>query len=64
MLRSIRSSLVRRKRTRGQAMSETAILTAGVLLGVGSIASFAPDMFAAFTIYIRGFYLILGFPLG
>jgi hypothetical protein len=52
------------RRARGQAMTEYVALTAALLVtGVG-IMAFAPDMMAAFTIYIRGFYLILGLPIG
>ena len=43
---------------------EFVTLTTALLLGVGSILVFAPDMLAAFTLYVRGFYVILGYPLG
>lgn len=52
------------RRARGQAMSEYAVLTAALLVSGVGIMAFAPDMMAAFTIYIRGFYLILGLPIG
>ncbi|QDE66239.1 MULTISPECIES: hypothetical protein [Myxococcus] len=55
---------VRRPRTRGQALAEFSLLLMALLVIGGGIASFAPDMFAAFTIYVRGFYLVLGYPLG
>ncbi len=55
---------VRRPRSRGQALAEFSLLLMALLLGVAGIATFAPDMFAGFTIYIRGFYLVLGYPLG
>ncbi|MFP2960680.1 hypothetical protein ACLEPN_23385 [Myxococcus sp. 1LA] len=54
----------RRPRTRGQAMAEFSLLLMALLIIGGGIATFAPDMFAAFTIYVRGFYLVLGYPLG
>ena len=49
---------------RGQAMTEFAALTVALLLGTASIVTFAPDSLAAITIYINGFYLVLGLPLG
>jgi hypothetical protein len=51
-------------RTRGQQMAEFSILSVALLVGALSIMHFAPDMLGAFTIYVRGFYVILGFPLG
>ncbi|CAM4188120.1 hypothetical protein [Corallococcus exiguus] len=55
---------MRRPRSRGQAMAEfTVLLMVFILTGV-SITTFAPDMFAALTIYIRGFYCVLGYPFG
>ncbi|MGI5862753.1 MAG: hypothetical protein ACOX6T_11945 [Myxococcales bacterium] len=48
----------------GQATVETAVLVSALLVGTGSIMFFLPDMLAAFTIYIQGFYLVLGYPLG
>jgi hypothetical protein len=54
----------RQRPARGQAMTEYVTLMAALLLtGIG-LTSFAPDMMAAFTIYIRGFYLVLGMPIG
>ncbi len=55
---------LRRPRTRGQALAEFSLLLMALLIGLYSIATFAPDMFAGFTIYVRGFYLVLGYPLG
>lgn len=55
---------LRRPRSRGQALTEFTILLMVLLIGVTGISTFAPDMFAAFTIYVRGFYLVLGFPMG
>ncbi|HZI14009.1 MAG TPA: hypothetical protein VE153_26825 [Myxococcus sp.] len=55
---------LRRPRSRGQAMAEFTILLMALLIGVFGITTFAPDMFSAFTIYIRGFYLVLGYPMG
>jgi len=59
-----KTSSARPGRVRGQAMMEFVTLTTALLLGVGSILVFAPDMLAAFTLYVRGFYVILGYPLG
>lgn len=57
-----------RRAPRGQAMTEYSVILMSLLLilavGTLGITTFAPDMFAAFTIYMRGFYLILGFPMG
>lgn len=54
----------RAARTRGQQMTEFALLSSVLLMGTLSIMHFAPDMLGAFTIYVRGFYIILGMPLG
>lgn len=55
---------LRRSRSRGQAATEfTLVLMSLLLIGLG-IDTFAPDMLAAFTIYVRGFYVVLGYPLG
>ncbi|RKH66242.1 hypothetical protein [Corallococcus aberystwythensis] len=55
---------LRRPRSRGQAMAEFTILLMALMSGVLAITQFAPDMFAALTIYIRGFYCVLGYPFG
>ncbi|MCY1017182.1 hypothetical protein [Pyxidicoccus sp. MSG2] len=55
---------LRRSRSRGQAAAEFSLLLMALLVLMGGIASFAPDMLAAFTIYVRGFYIVLGYPLG
>ncbi|WP_240359097.1 hypothetical protein [Pyxidicoccus trucidator] len=55
---------MRRSRSRGQAATEFTLLLMSLLLIGFGIDAFAPDMFAAFTIYVRGFYLVLGYPLG
>lgn len=59
---------LRRPRSRGQAMTEYSIILMGLLMilavGTVGISAFAPDMFSAFTIYMRGFYLVLGYPMG
>ncbi|WP_338871017.1 hypothetical protein [Myxococcus stipitatus] len=55
---------LRRPRTRGQALTELSLLMAALILATMGIATFAPDMFAAYTIYVRGFYVVLGYPLG
>ncbi|RKH36675.1 hypothetical protein [Corallococcus llansteffanensis] len=55
---------MRRPRSRGQAMAEFTLLLMVLLIGTGAITTFAPEMFAALTIYIRGFYCVLGYPFG
>jgi uncharacterized protein (UPF0333 family) len=55
---------LRRSRSRGQAAAEFSLLLMALLIMGGGIVSFAPDMLAAFTIYVRGFYVVLGYPLG
>ncbi|MFP2902867.1 hypothetical protein [Corallococcus sp. 4LFB] len=55
---------LRRPRSRGQAMAEFTILLMALMFGLGAITTFAPEMFAALTIYIRGFYCVLGYPFG
>ncbi len=52
------------RRSRGQQLTEFTLLSAALLVGTLSIIHFAPDMLGAFTIYLRGFYVILGYPLG
>ncbi|MEN9799190.1 MAG: hypothetical protein RL653_2886 [Pseudomonadota bacterium] len=49
---------------RGQNSLEMVLLTSALLLGVGGIATFAPDMMAVITIYMRGFWVVLGLPFG
>jgi uncharacterized protein (UPF0333 family) len=52
-------------RSRGQASTEYIVLSFGMLvIAGGGLMTFAPDSVAALTIYIRGFYLVLGLPLG
>lgn len=49
---------------RGQAMTEFITLTF-FMLGMGTtLVMFAPDALGAITIYVNGFYLVLGLPLG
>jgi hypothetical protein len=55
---------LRRPRSRGQAMTEFSILLMSLLIGGVALSTFAPDMLAAFTIYVRGFYVVLGYPIG
>ncbi|MFY1828927.1 hypothetical protein ACN47A_23610 [Myxococcus fulvus] len=55
---------LRRPRSRGQALTEMSLLLAALFLMTLGLHSFAPDMFAAYTIYVRGFYVVLGYPLG
>lgn len=66
MLSSILSGIAARRarRTRGQAMVEYVSLTTALLLGTVSLMTFAPDSVRALSIYLRGFYLVLGLPLG
>ncbi|OJH40867.1 hypothetical protein [Cystobacter ferrugineus] len=52
------------RRSRGQQLTEFTLLSAALLVGTLSIIHFAPDMLGALTIYLRGFYVILGYPLG
>ncbi|MCE9673054.1 hypothetical protein LY474_35135 [Myxococcus stipitatus] len=55
---------LRRPRSRGQALAEfSLLLMALVMMGMG-ITTFAPDTLAAFTMYVNGFYIVLGYPLG
>jgi hypothetical protein len=55
---------LRRPRSRGQALTELSILLMALLVGGVALSTFAPDMLAAYTIYVRGFYVVLGYPLG
>jgi len=55
---------LRRPRTRGQALTELALLMGVLILGTMGIGTFAPDMLAVFTLYVRGFYTVLGYPVG
>jgi hypothetical protein len=52
----------------GQAMSESSLVLAALLGALGAtgvtLLRFYPDSLAAFTVYIRGFYIVLGYPLG
>ena len=48
----------------GQAAVESAVLYSALLVGASSLMFFLPDMLAAITIYLNGFYLILGYPIG
>ena len=52
------------RQPRGQNTAELMLLTSALLLGVGGVATFAPDMLAAITIYMRGFWIILALPFG
>jgi hypothetical protein len=45
-------------------LAEFSLLSAVLLIGVLSLMHFAPDMLGAITIYLRGFYVVLGYPLG
>ncbi|ATB41764.1 hypothetical protein CYFUS_007234 [Cystobacter fuscus] len=54
----------RARRDRGQQLTEFTLLSAALLVMGGGLMHFAPDMLDVITIYIRGFYVILGFPLG
>ncbi|MET0402719.1 MAG: hypothetical protein ABW123_09960 [Cystobacter sp.] len=63
MMKRLTSPLAQR-RARGQQLTEFSLLSAALLVGGLSLMHFAPDMLGALTIYIRGFYVILGYPLG
>lgn len=54
----------RPRRALGQAMVEFVTLTTALLVGGVGLMTFAPDSVRALTIYLRGFYLVLGLPLG
>lgn len=53
---------------RGQAMAESSLIMAALVGAIGvtgvTLLRFYPDSLAAFSIYVRGFYIILGYPLG
>ncbi|MCP3102131.1 hypothetical protein LZ198_25000 [Myxococcus sp. K15C18031901] len=55
---------LRRPRSRGQAMAEFSLLLMSMMLLGFGVSSFAPDMLAVFTMYVGGFYIVLGYPLG
>ncbi|MFY2562637.1 hypothetical protein ACN469_33905 [Corallococcus terminator] len=55
---------LRRPRSRGQALAEMSLLMMGLIVGTMGLYTFAPDILAAYTIYVRGFYVVLGYPLG
>jgi hypothetical protein len=55
---------LRRPRSRGQALTEFSILIMSLLIGGVALSTFAPDMLSAFTVYVRGFYVVLGYPIG
>ncbi|NTX06395.1 hypothetical protein HUA74_30470 [Myxococcus sp. CA051A] len=55
---------LRRPRSRGQALTEFSLLLAALIVGTLGLSAFAPDIFAVYTIYVRGFYVVLGYPLG
>ncbi|MFN7133894.1 MAG: hypothetical protein ACK4N5_17595 [Myxococcales bacterium] len=48
----------------GQAMTESGLMLGALLLFGGSVITFAPDFLAAFTNYVQGFYVVLGYPFG
>lgn len=61
--------LPRRARgARGQALTESSLILFSLVVGaVGALYAlekFQPDAMSAFTLYIRGFYLILSLPIG
>ncbi len=53
---------------RGQAMTESTLILAAMLGGIGltgvTLLRFYPDSLAAFSVYVRGFYIVLGYPIG
>ncbi|WP_253999743.1 hypothetical protein [Myxococcus qinghaiensis] len=55
---------LRRPRSRGQAAAEFSLLLLGLLVSGSAFLAFAPDLLAIFTVYVAGFYLVLGYPLG
>ncbi|TQF15318.1 hypothetical protein FJV41_14215 [Myxococcus llanfairpwllgwyngyllgogerychwyrndrobwllllantysiliogogogochensis] len=55
---------LRRPRSRGQALTEISLLMMALFVGGLGITTFAPDIFSAFTMYVCGFYVVLGYPLG
>ena len=65
MLPVIPRAARRVSRNRGQATTEYVALSFGMLvIAGGGLMTFAPDSVAALTIYLRGFWLVLGLPLG
>jgi hypothetical protein len=65
MMRLLRRA---RKRAAGQALAESSLILFSLAVGAAgslyALERFQPDAMAAFTIYIRGFYLILSLPVG
>lgn len=58
-----KGGLARRKRSRGQAMVETVLLTM-LLIGWGSaMVFFFPDSLNALQIYMDSFYFVLSSPV-
>ena len=52
----------------GQALTESTIILSGMLLtlffALPAVTHYAPDLLEAITIYVRGFYVVLGYPMG
>ena len=47
----------------GQAMTEFSLIAAALLVGVGGLAMFLPDMLNAFQIYLDSHYYVLSMPI-
>jgi uncharacterized membrane protein YoaK (UPF0700 family) len=64
MMRLLRT----KQKARGQALTESSLilfsLAVGAVSALFALEKFQPDAMSAFTIYIRGFYLILSLPIG
>lgn len=52
-----------RRRTRGQAMTETVLLTVALLGIGGALVHFFPDSLNALQIYMDGYYFVLSLPI-
>jgi hypothetical protein len=61
--RPLARRLAKRRRTRGQAMAETALLTTLLIGWGGAMMFFFPDAANSLQIYIDGFYVMLSLPI-
>ena len=53
-----------RRRSRGQALIEYAIITFFVLMAAGGVAfAFLPQMINAYQVYFDSFYFVLNLPI-
>lgn len=65
VIEASRAMLARLAPEAGQATTESAIILSGLLLATAfPLVKWAPDMLEALTIYVRGFYVVLGYPIG